>query len=218
MKKCWIISFFMFCVSHADAQFHNVSNSKTLYAINKVVADTNPFDCSEVEPDNKKAASCIETGKRQVEGHAIWIDRYLSVSYPLDKIIVNSRFGIRKDPFTGKKRKHNGLDLQAKNEKVYAMMVGEVIKVSSDKSSGKYVTIRHGGYTVSYCHLSEVWVKKGMKVMPGEIVAVSGNSGRSTGPHLHISVQFDKQYIDPDILLRFVHETRQEAWERLIKE
>ena len=135
----------------------------------------------------------------------------MSVSYPLKKIIVTSPYGRRKDPFTGKRRSHNGLDLRARNEEVYAMMPGKVVKVSSDKRSGKYVTIRHGDYIVSYCHLSKALVKKGAKVLPGEVVAISGNTGRSTRPHLHITAKYGKKHIDPAILLQLVKETREEA-------
>lgn len=135
----------------------------------------------------------------------------MSVSYPLKKVKITSPYGHRKDPFTGKRRIHNGLDLRARNEEVYAMMSGEVVKVSSDKRSGNYVSIRHGDYTVSYCHLSKALVKKGTQVMPGEIVAISGNTGRSTGPHLHITAKYGKKHINPAILLLFVRETREEA-------
>ena len=96
------------------------------------------------------------------------------------------------------------------------MMPGEVVKVAADKRSGNYVTIRHGGYTVSYCHLSEALVKKGAQVLPGEVVAISGNTGRSTGPHLHITAKYGKKHIDPAILLQFVRETRDKALAHLV--
>lgn len=98
-----------------------------------------------------------------------WISCYMSVSYPLKEIIVTSPYGQRKDPFTGKRNNHNGLDLRARNEEVYAMMPGEVVKVSSDKRSGKYVTIRHDNYTISYCHLSKALVKKVLKSYPEKL-------------------------------------------------
>ncbi|MCS2407297.1 M23 family metallopeptidase [Bacteroides salyersiae] len=59
-------------------------------------------------------------------------------------------------------------------------MHGEVIKVGKDKRSGLYVTLRHGDFTVSYCHLSQTLVTKGTHVRPGIIIALTGNSGRST--------------------------------------
>lgn len=142
----------------------------------------------------------------------------MSVSYPLKKIVVTSPYGLRKDPFTGKRTRHNGLDLRARNEDVYAMMPGEVIKVASDRRSGNYVTLRHGDYTVSYCHLSKIWVRHGAKVMPGEVVAVSGNTGRSSGPHLHITARYGRKHIDPSILLCLVRETQEEALANLLAE
>ena len=155
-------------------------------------------------------------GKHSDEMRSRWIGCYMSVSYPLKEIIVTSPYGQRKDPFTGKRNNHNGLDLRARNEEVYAMMLGVVVKVSSDKRSGDYITIRHGDYTVSYCHLSKALVKKGAQVLPGEVVAISGNTGRSTAPHLHITVKHGKKHIDPAILLQFVRETREEAWAHLL--
>lgn len=111
-------------------------------------------------------------------------DRLLALVSPLRHISVTSPFGRRTDPFTKRKALHNGLDLKAYYEPAYAMMYGEVIRVDKDKRSGLYVTLRHGNFTVSYCHLSKVTVNKGIYVRPGTTIAFTGNSGRSTGPHL----------------------------------
>lgn len=157
-----------------------------------------------------------KAGKQSEEMHSQWIDCYMSVSYPLKEVTITSPYGRRKDPFTGKRSNHKGLDLQANGEEVYAMMHGEVVKVGSDKRSGNYVTIRHGDYTVSYCHLSKALVKKGTQVLPGEVVAISGNTGRSTGPHLHITAKYGKKHIDPTILLQLVREIREEALAHLV--
>ena len=83
----------------------------------------------------------------QPMGRDYWIDRYLSVCYPLKHIKVNSSFGSRKDPFTGEKTFHSGLDLQADYEEVYSMFNGQVKKIGSDNRSGRYVTLQHGEYT-----------------------------------------------------------------------
>ena len=77
------------------------------------------------------------------------------------------------------------------------MMHGEVIKVGKDKRSGLYVTLRHGDFTVSYCHLSQTLVTKGTHVRPGIIIALTGNSGRSTGPHLHLELKYAGTHLDP---------------------
>lgn len=140
-----------------------------------------------------------------------WIARYLSVSYPLKTIKVNSPFGIRKDPFTGERAHHSGLDLQARYEEVYAMFDGVVVKTGSDGRSGHYITLRHGEYTVRYCHLSKTMVSEGDDVYAGDPVAVSGNSGRSTGPHLHITCENKGKLTDPYTLLLYIKEVRAEA-------
>ena len=124
---------------------------------------------------------------------------------PLRHIIVTSPFGWRTDPFTKRKARHNGLDLRAYYEPAYAMTYGEVINVGKDKRSGLYVTIRHGDFTVSYCHLSKVAVTKGFHVRPGTIVAITGNSGsRSTGSHLHVTVKYQGRIINPAVILGII--------------
>lgn len=211
MKKSWLLLTLSFCCLSVQAQFHTIAYSKSLYKVEEVAEQTETKSL----PGKGEAANLVSltsmAGKQPEEMRNQWIDCYMSVSYPLREIIVTSPYGRRKDPFTGKRSNHKGLDLQANNEEVYAMMPGEVVKISSDKRSGNYVSIRHGDYTVSYCHLSKVLVKKGTQVMPGEVVAISGNTGRSTGPHLHITAKYGKKHINPAILLQFVRETREEA-------
>ncbi len=107
------------CAFHVGAQFHDILNDRFTYMVNSV------SDSAETENGNKKATPSVNPDRQLEKIRALWIDRYLSVFYPLDKMVVNSPFGIRKEPFTGKKRQHNGVDLQAKNERVYAMMAGE---------------------------------------------------------------------------------------------
>lgn len=140
-----------------------------------------------------------------------WIARYMSVSYPLKKITVNSGYGSRKDPFTGKVSTHSGIDLAASYEDVYAMFDGVVESIGSDGRSGNYVVVRHGIYTVSYCHLSRRYVEEGEEVSAGQPIAVSGSTGRSTGAHLHLTVKKAGKITDPRILLRFVESVRNEC-------
>ena len=124
-------------------------------------------------------------------------------AYPLKQIKVTSSFGYRKDPFTGKTRLHNGLDLRARNEEVYAMLHGKVIKTGEDRRSGKYVILQHGNIQISYCHLSKILVRTGTLVNPGKVVAISGSTGRSSGPHLHITARFKGESVNPSIILSY---------------
>ena len=140
-----------------------------------------------------------------------WIDRYLSVSYPLRRIRITSPYGYRKDPFTGKRKFHGGIDLHARSEKVLVMMDGVVVKVGQDKTSGKYVTLQHGNYLISYCHLSRVLAVKGAVVRPRDVVGITGSTGRSTGEHLHITCKLNGKSINPMLLLDFIKATQQEC-------
>ena len=124
---------------------------------------------------------------------------------------INSSYGYRKDPFTGKRKFHNGIDLHARGDEVLAMMEGVVVKVGQDKTSGKYVTLRHGHYTVSYCHLSKVLVGKGATVRPRDVVGVSGSTGRSTGEHLHITCKLNGKSIDPLLVLDYIKSIQEEC-------
>ena len=139
------------------------------------------------------------------------VARYLSVCYPLSSVKINSPYGYRKDPFTGKRRFHNGIDLHARSSKVFAMMQGRVLKVGQDKVSGKYVTLQHGSFTVSYCHLSQIFVSQGQAVLPGDVVGITGNTGRSTGEHLHITCKYNGNYIDPILIFKHIETVQKDC-------
>lgn len=159
--------------------------------------------------DPAQDATSVEARKKE------WVERYLSVCYPLRHIRVTSPYGYRSDPFTGKRRFHDGLDLHARGEAALAMMKGVVVRVGQDRSSGKYVTLRHGSYTVSYCHLSKILVVKGMSVRPRDAVGVTGSTGRSTGEHLHITCRLDGRSVDPSLLFDYIDSTRRECVQAL---
>ena len=144
-----------------------------------------------------------------------WMARYLSVSYPLRKVVVSSGYGRRRDPFTHEVKTHSGLDLAAAYEDVFAMFDGVVERIGSDPRSGNYVIIRHGSYTVSYCHLSRRFVDEGESVYAGLPIAVSGSTGRSTAAHLHLTVRKDGEVVDPGILLSYIDAVRAECVEAL---
>jgi len=106
----------------------------------------------------------------------------------------SSGFGERKDPFTGKKEFHPGVDICVKEgTKVLATADGVVVATKDNfipyKGYGKYVIIDHGyGYKTRYAHLSKIMVRKGQHVKRGQIIALSGNTGKSTSPHIHYEV------------------------------
>ena len=186
------------------AQFNTVTQTKVhRKAVPKTTQSTTPEQQPPCSPHQRRD-SLIFT---QIQNQTEQTDRLLALVSPLRHISVTSPFGYRRDPITKRKALHNGLDLKANYEPAYAMMQGEVIKVGRDKRSGLYVTLRHGDFTVSYCHLSQALVTEGYHIRPGTIIAQTGNSGRSTGPHLHLTLKKDGKYINPAILLNLFKQT-----------
>ena len=183
---------------HTKAQFHTIA-SRPLQNKVEILKD-----CLKSETVNVKDSLAMVGKKDKSIDKEKWLERYMSMSLPLKRIKVTSPFGMRKDPFTGKLRMHNGIDLHARNDEVYAMFPGVVKKVGYDKRSGNYVTLQHGDYTVSYCHLSKVKIKIGSHVHAREVIGVSGNTGRSTGEHLHITCKRNGKYINPQILFQYI--------------
>lgn len=194
----------MFYTVPAKAQFNTVAVVPARY---KVEVRHTGTDKTESTPEN--AVSRQDTPADA--DRKMWLERYMSVSYPLRYIRITSPYGYRKDPFTGKKRFHGGLDLHARGDEVLAMMEGVVVKVGQDKASGKYVTLRHGRYTVSYCHLSKILAVKGAMVRPRDVVGITGSTGRSTGEHLHITCRLDGKNVDPTVILGYIEATRKEC-------
>ena len=88
------------------------------------------------------------------------------------------------------------------------MFPGTVIKVGQNGRSGKFVTIQSSNYTISYCHLSQQLVQTGMFVKAGDVIAKSGNTGMSTGPHLHLTTKKDGKAFNPTILLDYIEKFR----------
>lgn len=113
---------------------------------------------------------------------------------------LSSSFGFRKDPFTGRSKKHSGVDFALKpGNPIYATGDGVVESVKFEFFGyGNSVVINHGfGYKTRYAHLKSIGVVEGMKVKRGECVGESGNSGRSSGPHLHYEVIYKDRHVNP---------------------
>ena len=113
---------------------------------------------------------------------------------------LSSSFGFRADPFTGCSKRHTGVDFALKpGNPVYATGDGVVENVSfAFFGYGNSVVINHGfGYKTRYAHLKTVGVVEGMKIKRGECIGESGNSGRSSGPHLHYEVIYKDRHVNP---------------------
>ena len=116
---------------------------------------------------------------------------------------LSSRFGYRISPFTQRKEMHKGLDISTRlNTPIVAPADGIIIKTGWNGSFGRMISIRHGnGYITKYAHLNKILVKKGQAVKRGEKLGLVGQTGRSTGPHLHYEVHLKGVPVNP---LRYI--------------
>jgi murein DD-endopeptidase MepM/ murein hydrolase activator NlpD len=112
---------------------------------------------------------------------------------------LTSGFGVRLDPFLGKRKMHEGLDIAARTgTPVYATADGIVSSIRTEPGYGKVVTVDHGyGYRTVYGHNSKYSVKVGQRVRRGDLIASVGNTGRSTGSHVHYEVRLNGVPVNP---------------------
>ncbi len=112
---------------------------------------------------------------------------------------ISAEFGFRKDPFTGKIKPHEGIDISAqRGTAVYAAADGEVASVGFHRGLGNFVVIHHGsGYETFYGHLSVIYVKENKRIKRKDLIGKVGNTGMSTGPHLHYEVRYRNRPVNP---------------------
>ncbi|MGD6858587.1 MAG: peptidoglycan DD-metalloendopeptidase family protein [Enterobacteriaceae bacterium] len=116
------------------------------------------------------------------------------------KFRISSYFDLNRiHPITKQISPHFGIDFATPaGTPVLAVGDGEILVSKKDKIAGNYITINHGYKCFTkYMHLKKIFVKRGQKVKKGEKIALSGNTGRSTGPHLHFEIWIDKIAINP---------------------
>lgn len=119
--------------------------------------------------------------------------------WPTESTRVTSHFGSRKDPFTGKVKYHGGLDVGGEiGDPIYAAADGVVADTGTSPSRGQYIILSHAsGLYSHYMHLNAISTKTGATVKQGELIGELGNTGRSTGPHLHFEIMKDGVLVDP---------------------
>jgi len=120
---------------------------------------------------------------------------------PLNSMNLTSGFGWRKHPVTGTKDFHTGVDLSARFEPVFAIVNGRITAQGFHPILGKFIRLESNGLAVVYGHLSVTVVADGQDVRSGDYLGLSGQTGRVTGPHLHLSTKFRGYPINP---LRFL--------------
>lgn len=119
--------------------------------------------------------------------------------WPVKKGWISSRFGERNDPFTGERTRHNGVDFVGKRgSDVLSVAAGVVIWAGRKAGYGYTVEIDHGnGYQTRYAHSQELKVQPGDRVVAGDVIALLGDSGRTSAPHVHFEVLRNGVAVDP---------------------
>jgi len=123
-----------------------------------------------------------------------------ALGWPLpESVRITSPFGVREHPMLGENRLHTGVDLGVSiGTPVRAVGAGVVRRASSDGINGRIVILDHGrGVVTTYCHNDALLVRDGQRVEKGQIVARSGRTGRTTGPHLHYQIDLAGEPVDP---------------------
>ena len=163
------------------------------------------LDVNDIKSDNIRSGETIFIPGARMND----IDLRLSLGelfmYPIQGRYITSNYGMRKDPINGKLAFHTGIDLRADTgTTVMAALDGVVSVVAENWLYGKYIIMTHdNGYKTLYGHLNSFSVKQGDKIARGKKIGETGNTGYSTGPHLHFTI-YDKnnKLVNPLELLR----------------
>lgn len=154
--------------------------------------------------------SLLPAGASNRADRALWVLARMSLGrllWPAEGFTrITSNYGARINPVTGQQQHHNGVDVAMPvGTLLRAILGGAVARVGHDAVSGNYIRVNHGyGLESVFCHLSSVTAADAAAVIRGEQVALSGNTGRSTGPHLHFAIKMFGRDVDPVALYQGV--------------
>jgi murein DD-endopeptidase MepM/ murein hydrolase activator NlpD len=198
MKMNLTVILLLFAAHKAFPQFNSIEFRKELVSVNVVKQLAVQPKLAEVDFSPLSRLSRPEDKKKAV----------LLASLPLDSIFLTSKYGFRPDPITGARKFHRGIDLKTNRSQVYSMLHGQILRVGSDPLLGNFVKVRHGRYESIYGHLSQTLVSESEDVLPGTLLGISGNTGKATGDHLHLSIKKGKEYINPVLFIQMIAKLR----------
>lgn len=218
-------------ITNSDLEMSIASKKSELSEIAEKIADIETM--IGVKPiENLESTDRLDIAKISARERMLMF-RTIPNGKPLEKIITTSKYGWRMNPLKPKKREfHPGIDLRAKTgTPVFATADGIVKKSRTSqkwkrKGYGKLLIIDHGlGFETLFGHLHKIVVKAGQFVKKGDLVAYTGNTGYSSGPHLHYEVRYLKMTLEPKHFMNWSHENYEEIfkeekkvrWESLAK-
>ncbi|MBN2695298.1 peptidoglycan DD-metalloendopeptidase family protein [bacterium] len=166
--------------------------------LSKKISERGSFGVSNIV--EKQLSGYVKGGDNNFMGR---VQQYSeSLNSPLDGDIT-SKFGMRKHPVYGDLRMHEGVDIRAnEGTPIKSAQNGEVTFSGESDGYGNLIIIKNGDLETRYAHCSELSVKKGDQVKQGDNIGLVGNTGTSTGAHLHFEVRIKGVAIDPSMLLK----------------
>ena len=152
----------------------------------------------------------LATAQAAARANNVWDGHFFHLFPTLWPVMgrVVSRFGGRPDPFDDSQEFHPGLDIRANlNTPIFAAADGRVVTVEENAIYGRTIVLEHTeNLTSKYAHLSQIRVKQGQQVTQGQLIGLSGDTGKVTGPHLHFELRKNGTIIDPtQFLTRAYH-------------
>lgn len=172
-------------ISKDSSEIYDMDETNTLESINQ---------------DESKYETAVE-GMNQMLEDANYINENYETTIPVVGT-VTSVFGVRNSDNPSVSNYHSGLDIAANTgTQILAAMDGEVIEATTDTYFGKYLKIKKDDIVIIYAHCSKLLVNVGDKVKKGELIAYVGNTGNSTGPHVHIEIRYKDRLVDPTDIL-----------------
>jgi murein DD-endopeptidase MepM/ murein hydrolase activator NlpD len=193
-------------IPNQDGILHTVANGETLSSI----AQRHRVDQEAIKIVNELFSDKVIAGTELfIPGALLDWTRLQEINgdlltWPI-RGVITSHFGWRRDPFNRNRRQfHNGIDIRGRvGDPVRASMAGTVHSTGRDRVLGNYVIINHhSGYRTLYAHLNAIRTRRGAHVVQGERIGDVGNTGQSTGPHLHFTVFRNGVAVNPIGLLR----------------
>lgn len=196
------------------------SKNSQLFVLGKRINDVEKvLGISDEEPENNTDEHLAERVDAAAINSAVraTMFRLIPNESPLNYNRVSSSFGRRLNPISGKRHFHTGIDLTCKKgEPIYSPADGVIETVRpSKKGFGNFLVLKHSfGFSTSYAHLKAFKVKKGQFVSKGDVIAQCGNSGNSTGSHLHYETRFLGRYLNPRNLMNWTPENFDTLFEK----
>ncbi|MCT4552614.1 MAG: peptidoglycan DD-metalloendopeptidase family protein [Alphaproteobacteria bacterium] len=160
------------------------------------------YPVNDIEIDNSEENKMINNLSKKIKSveDLQTVIKELPLGPPLKRMSISSKFGVRNDPFNEvKKGMHKGIDYRGKiGDPIYSTGSGKVLKARDRHGYGLSVEIDYGlGFVGIFAHLNKINVKEGDFVEVGDVIGELGNTGRSTGPHLHYELKYKNRAFNP---------------------